>query len=199
MGESPTSSSRRGSTSASRTRSPTSTGGTSSRCRASEEQWLTESFAEYSAALFLKQFKGNSTYNLLVNHWKTRAAFATDASPIPLANLVSLPNDYVTRFAIRTGLIYDKGAYLLATLHKELGDDDVPDVPQVVPEVLPMEVRLDEDRRGPASVHDEERLRPVLRGELLGNGNAQVRGTARQNAFIMSSTREWRNWQTRGT
>jgi aminopeptidase N len=88
-----------------------------------EEQWLTESFAEYSAALFLKQFKGNATYSLLVNHWKTRASFAADASPIPLANLVSVPNDFVTRFAIRTGLIYDKGAYLLAALHKELGDD----------------------------------------------------------------------------
>src|SRR6266536_3581698 len=88
-----------------------------------EEQWLTESFAEYSAALFLKQIKGNATYNLLVNHWKTRASFATDAAPIPLANLVSVPNDFVTRFAIRTGLIYDKGALLLATLHKELGDD----------------------------------------------------------------------------
>jgi hypothetical protein len=88
-----------------------------------QEQWLTESFAEYSAALFLKQFKGKATYNLLVNHWKTRAAFARDAAPIPLANLVSVPNDYVTRFAIRTGLIYDKGAYLLAVLHKELGDD----------------------------------------------------------------------------
>jgi hypothetical protein len=88
-----------------------------------QEQWLTESFAEYSAALFLKQFKGKATYNLLVNHWKTRAAFARDAAPIPLANLVSVPNDFVTRFAIRTGLIYDKGAYLLAAIHKELGDD----------------------------------------------------------------------------
>ena len=88
-----------------------------------EEQWLTESFAEYSAALFLKQFKGNATYNVLVNHWKTRAAFAADAAPIPLANLVSVPNDFVTRFAIRTGLIYDKGACLLAALHRELGDD----------------------------------------------------------------------------
>ncbi len=88
-----------------------------------QEQWITESFAEYSAALFLKQFKGNATYNLLVNHWRTRASFATDAAPIPLANLVSVPNDFVTRFAIRTGLIYDKGALLLATLHKELGDD----------------------------------------------------------------------------
>ena len=88
-----------------------------------EEQWLTESFAEYSAALFLKQFKGNATYNSLVSHWKGRASFATDAAPIPLANLVSLPNDPRTRFAIRTGLVYDKGAYLLAALHKELGDD----------------------------------------------------------------------------
>jgi hypothetical protein len=88
-----------------------------------EEQWLEESFAEYSAALFLRQFKGKGTYNNLVSHWKARANFATDAAPIPLANLVTLPNDPVTRFAIRTGLIYDKGAYLLATLHKELGDD----------------------------------------------------------------------------
>lgn len=88
-----------------------------------DEQWLEESFAEYSAALFLRQAKGKATYNNLVSHWRGRAAFATDAAPIPLANLVSVPNDPDTGFAIRTGLIYDKGAYLLATLHKELGDD----------------------------------------------------------------------------
>lgn len=88
-----------------------------------EEQWLTESFAEYSAALFLKQFKGKSTFDSLVSHWKARASYATDKAPIPLANLLEIPGDPVTRFAIRTGLIYDKGAYLLYVLHKELGDD----------------------------------------------------------------------------
>jgi hypothetical protein len=88
-----------------------------------EEQWITEAFAEYSAALFLKQFKGKATYNSLVSHWKGRASYATDKAPIPLANLVSVPGESATRFAIRTGLVYDKGAYLLACLHKELGDD----------------------------------------------------------------------------
>ncbi len=88
-----------------------------------EEEWLTESFAEYCAAVFLKEYKGKSTYQSLLNHWKSRAAFARDASPIPLANRVHVPNDWETRFAIRTGLIYDKGAYLLSVLHKELGDE----------------------------------------------------------------------------
>jgi hypothetical protein len=88
-----------------------------------EEQWLTEAFAEYSAALFLKEVKGKATYNSIVSHWKARASYATDKAPIPLANLVQTPGDPATHFAIRTGLIYDKGAYLLYTLHKELGDD----------------------------------------------------------------------------
>ena len=87
-----------------------------------EEQWLTESFAEYSAAIFLKAFRGQGSYDSLLRHWKSRAAAATDAAPIPLANRIRVPNDYVTQFSLRTGLIYDKGAYLLAVLHKELGD-----------------------------------------------------------------------------
>jgi hypothetical protein len=87
-----------------------------------EEQWITEAFAEYSAAIFLRAFKGQSTYNRLLNHWASRARFAADAAPIPLANRVSVPRDLVTEFSIRAGLLYDKGSCLLAALHKELGD-----------------------------------------------------------------------------
>ena len=86
-----------------------------------EEQWLTESFAEYCAALFLKALKGQSTYNSLVDRWRSRASDATAVAPIPLANRV-YHSDPFTRFSIRTGLVYDKGAYLLAALHKEVGD-----------------------------------------------------------------------------
>jgi hypothetical protein len=86
-----------------------------------EEQWLTESFAEYCAALFLKVLKGQSAYDSLVAKWRSRAADATEAAPIPLANRV-YHSDPFTRFSIRTGLVYDKGAYLLAALHKEVGD-----------------------------------------------------------------------------
>ena len=87
-----------------------------------EEQWLTESFAEYSAAIFIKAFKNQATYDSLVKHWKTRAKVALEASPIPLANRVAVPGDRRMQFLTRTGLIYDKGALLLAALHKEMGD-----------------------------------------------------------------------------
>jgi hypothetical protein len=85
-----------------------------------EEQWLTESFAEYSAALFLRQFKGESTYTLLTRRWSRRADFAREAAPIPLANEIYDPH---TGFLLRTGLLYDKGPLLLSALHKQLGDD----------------------------------------------------------------------------
>ena len=88
-----------------------------------EEQWLTESFAEYSAALFLKTGKGESTYKNLLGHWKGRARFAADAAPIPLANRVSVWNDSTTQYWIRTGLLYNKGPLLLAALNRQIGDD----------------------------------------------------------------------------
>ena len=86
-----------------------------------EEQWLTESFAEYCAALFLRVLKGQGTYNDMVTRWRSRAADATAVAPIPLANRVYHGDPY-TRFTIRTALLYDKGAYLLAAIHKEVGD-----------------------------------------------------------------------------
>jgi hypothetical protein len=88
-----------------------------------EEQWLTESFAEYCAGLFLKTHRDESVYKTLVKHWRRRAKFATDAAPICLANHVWIPNDSRTRGAIRNGLLYDKGPLLLAALHQELGDE----------------------------------------------------------------------------
>jgi aminopeptidase N len=87
-----------------------------------EEQWLTEAFAEYCAALFLKAFKGQGAYDNIVRRWRAAAAQAGDAAPIPLANRVTIPSDYFTAYTIRSGLLYSKGAYLLSILHRELGD-----------------------------------------------------------------------------
>ncbi|MCU1245800.1 MAG: hypothetical protein JWN02_1710 [Acidobacteria bacterium] len=79
-----------------------------------DEQWLTESFAEYSAALVLKKYKGDAVYNRLVAHWKLRAKDAGTIAPIPLANRIAGIE--------RTELLYYKGPYLLYALHKEMGD-----------------------------------------------------------------------------
>jgi aminopeptidase N len=87
-----------------------------------EEQWITESFAEYSSAIFLKKLKKDGTYESLVRHWQKNASDASKFSSIMTANRVRIHGDNMQQFMTRTGLIYDKGAYLLAALHKELGD-----------------------------------------------------------------------------
>lgn len=86
-----------------------------------DEQWITESFAEYSAALVLKKFKGDAIYKRLVANWKDNAQRASETAPIALANRVA--GDPMVRMQNRTWLMYDKGAYLLYDLHKQMGDD----------------------------------------------------------------------------
>jgi hypothetical protein len=83
------------------------------------EQWLTESFAEYSSALLINKMKGRSAYKAMMNEWKSNASAASSSSSIAMAN--RLAGEGAGRN--RTSLVYDKGAYLLAQLHNELGDE----------------------------------------------------------------------------
>lgn len=87
-----------------------------------EEQWVTESFAEYSSALLMKNLK-KGAYDKMLAYWKANASDSTEVSSIPLANRIAIASDPGAGFRHRTHLIYDKGAYLLAALHKQLGDD----------------------------------------------------------------------------
>jgi Peptidase family M1 domain len=88
-----------------------------------QEQWMSESFAEYSAALFLKSRRDKSIYDSLVARWKRTAGFAEDSAPIPLASRVYVANNAVRRSEIRQGLLYGKGPLLLGALRRELGDE----------------------------------------------------------------------------
>lgn len=90
------------------------------RMPSSEEQWLSESFAEYSAAIVLKRLRGDAVYNRLVSTWKSRARDGVKVAPIPYANRIE--GDYMMSFIARNALLYAKGPYLLYTLHKEVGD-----------------------------------------------------------------------------
>ncbi len=87
-----------------------------------EEQWITEAFAEYSSSLVIKKLKGDGAYASMISTWRANANDAAKVAPIPLANRITIPNDFRS-FLDRTFLIYDKGAYLLAVLHKQVGDD----------------------------------------------------------------------------
>lgn len=85
------------------------------------EQWLTESFAEYSAGLLINKMKGRSAYKAMMNEWKGNASRATAAAPIAMAN--RLAGDPAVVGFERSSLVYDKGAHLLAQLHNDLGDE----------------------------------------------------------------------------
>jgi len=88
-----------------------------------EEQWLTESFAEYSSSLVIRQLKGKDTYQGMVNRWKANARDAGESSSIAMANRLRTPGAPMDAFMQRTHLIYDKGAYLLSKIHREIGED----------------------------------------------------------------------------
>jgi len=86
-----------------------------------EEQWITEAFAEYSAGLLLKKFKGDAVFNRMVNSWRAEARQAAAIAPIPYANRIGGDQGLARR--ARTRLLYDKGPALLAAIHKQLGDE----------------------------------------------------------------------------
>jgi hypothetical protein len=87
-----------------------------------EEQWVTEAFAEYSSSLVIRKLKGDSGYNGMVSTWRGNAKDVSNIAPIPLANRIYVRENGRDTFLDRTFLLYDKGAYLLAVLHKQVGD-----------------------------------------------------------------------------
>lgn len=87
-----------------------------------DEQWISESFAEYSAALLIRDLRGRSDYKGLLAHWRRRANEARDVAPVALATRVRARNDLETSWNLRTALLYSKGPLILEALHRELGD-----------------------------------------------------------------------------
>ncbi len=90
-----------------------------------EEQWLSEAFAQFCSALTLNVNKTRlkATYDTALETSRDHAKkFCNDIS-IPMANYLSYGEDEWTYRSMRMGLIYEKGAVLLGTLRKEIGDD----------------------------------------------------------------------------
>jgi hypothetical protein len=90
----------------------------------SQEQWITESFANYASALALRSMKnqGESAYEGLLNGWRSDASAYAGEAPIPFANRLRWLDDPQGQFLARTYLLYEKGGLILAALHKDMGD-----------------------------------------------------------------------------
>jgi hypothetical protein len=87
-----------------------------------EEQWLTEAFAEFSSSLVVKEIQGQRGYDSMVARWRADAKDGGSFAPIALANRIDIPADPYVAFEDYFDLVYNKGAYVLSVLRKQLGD-----------------------------------------------------------------------------
>ncbi len=89
-----------------------------------EEQWITESFANYASALAVRGMKGQgpTAFEGLLSRWRNHASGYVKTSSIPMANRLRWTNDPYGSFLARTSLLYEKGALILAVLHQDMGD-----------------------------------------------------------------------------
>lgn len=89
-----------------------------------EEQWVTESFSNYASALAMRSMKnqGASAFEGMLSRWRNQASAYASSGTIPFANRLRWIDDPRASFLARTTLLYEKGALILAALHKEMGD-----------------------------------------------------------------------------
>jgi aminopeptidase N len=67
--------------------------------------------------------KGPATFEIIVKDWEAKAKLATKAASIPTANFLHPnPSSDPASPRYRQSLVYSKGAFLLACLHQELGE-----------------------------------------------------------------------------
>ncbi len=84
------------------------------------EQWLSEGFAQYFAALYARQARGERTFVDMLRQFRRWAIAESDEGPISLGSrLGHLKND---RRVFRA-LVYNKGAAVLHMLRRLIGDD----------------------------------------------------------------------------
>ncbi len=75
-----------------------------------ENDWLNESFAQYSSLLLVKEKFGNEYYQKFINDWKEKSQ--------DLPSLASVNQNTKKRYEIN----YYKGPYLITLLYKDIGD-----------------------------------------------------------------------------
>jgi aminopeptidase N len=88
-----------------------------------EEEWLNESFADYSAALALQAMmgdkKGDREFKSTLREWKSRASEVAGGGSVYLANYLAGEDE--ADYRDRINLLYNKGPLVLHALRQELG------------------------------------------------------------------------------
>ncbi len=84
-----------------------------------DDEWLSESFAEYASGIFVNEYQGPKRFQRTLETWKKFVKLGDPQAPIAAANMLSGPN----AFDYRTDLLYNKGPYVLHMLRVQLDDE----------------------------------------------------------------------------
>jgi hypothetical protein len=84
------------------------------------EQWLSEGFSQYFAALYAKQVRGDRVFNDMLRQFRRWSLSQSDQGPIHLGyRLGHIKSD----LRVYRAIVYNKGAAVLHMLRRLLGDD----------------------------------------------------------------------------
>jgi len=84
-----------------------------------DDEWLSESFAEYASGIFVKEYQGPKRFQRTLEEWKKYAKVGEPEAPISAANMLRGPNSGRQRYT----LLYAKGPYVLHMLRVQLDDE----------------------------------------------------------------------------
>lgn len=87
-----------------------------------EENWISESFAQYCSALLLRTAKGESEFKRLLSEWKDLTQKQSEWGTVPTSYRIQDLEDPGHSSRIKFALLYGKGAILLNRIHQEIGD-----------------------------------------------------------------------------
>ncbi len=90
-----------------------------------EDEWISESFAEYFAAYAMGKVRRESEFKRALAEWKGQSRFVKSAASVYTANSLSgaSPQGAEDAFRDRYGLLYGKGPLVLHALRQQVGDD----------------------------------------------------------------------------
>jgi aminopeptidase N len=84
------------------------------------DQWLSEGFAQYFAALYARNARGERTFNAMLRQFSRWAIAESDEGPISLGSRLGHIRGQPRVFR---ALVYNKGAGVLHMLRRLIGDD----------------------------------------------------------------------------
>lgn len=96
----------------------------------SDDDWLSESFAEYASGIFVKEYQGAKRFQRTLEDWKRDAKYSDKEGPIAAASSIS----GLEGSRHRIHLLYAKGPYVLHMLRTQLNDDKYVEVMRSIQE-----------------------------------------------------------------